>query len=349
VTHPVPMMPEKWEGSEMRVPRLGSLLAGLLICVCALMPAGAAAGPASNASRTSRVDPGIRIGTAPVAPQFVQASGTSLTLAGNPIRLRGAAIYGTSNPGGTASESQVLSWAESAHLNTIRLVNMFDERGLDDGASYDEANWIHIDQLLADISARGMLAVLDLSAFRNHLVNRDIRLNDWQTNCLPNGNRTPVDYDLIDPYRIDLAPDWQAFIDYVTSRVNTINGVRYGDDPTIALISLAGEPQPPASEECGKATSTAELTEFYRRTLEMLRLDDPNHLRSSGGLIHTDWQQLYGHDSGIDGQAIFALADKHPARAPYVPAGVRGRRHADRLPDARSRSVCDRSGQALVH
>jgi plastocyanin len=303
----------------MRVPRLGSLLASLVISLGGLMPVGAAAGAATQ-SMTSALDPGTPAEAAPLVPQFLQANGASLSLAGHPLWLKGASIYGTSNPGGTVSASQVLAWAAAAHLNTIRLVNVFDERGLDDGAPYDEANWIHVDQLLADISAHRALALLDLSAFRNHLVNRDIRVNGWQANCLPNGDRAPVDYDLIDPYRVGLASEWQAFIDFVTSRLNTVTGVQYADDPTIAVISLAGEPQPPASAECGKATGGAELTEFYRRTLEMLRIDDPNHLRSSGGLIHTDWQQLYGHDSGIDGQAIFALADNTlPALHTYPP------------------------------
>ena len=65
---------------------------------------------------------------------------------------------------------------------------------------------------------------------------------------------------------------------------------------------------PPGSEECGKATTTAGLTDFYQRTLGYLASIDANHLRSTGGLIHLDWQQLYGGSSGIDGQAIFALA-----------------------------------------
>ena len=284
----------------MRALSTASLVA--LLCLASVAPGGIA--------RTQTRDQRIALPNAPLPPEFVQASGTSLTRGGNSFQLRGAAIYGTSNPGGPNSASQVLGWAQAAHLNTIRLVNMFDERGLDDTAPFDETNWAHIDQLLADIAARDMVAVLDLSAFRNHLVNRVIVDRNWQTECGP-GPRGTADFALLDPYRVDLASEWQTFIDFVTSRINTVTGTRYSDDPTIAVISLAGEPLPPASQECGKAMDTAELTEFYRRTLEMLRLDDANHLRSSGGLIHLDWQQLYppNGDSGIDGQAIFALAD----------------------------------------
>src|SRR6185503_5747013 len=55
-------------------------------------------------------------------------------------------------------------------------------------------------------------------------------------------------------------------------------------------------------------------------TLGYWRTLDANHLRSTGGLIHLDWQELYGHSSGIDGQAIFALADNTlPALHTYPP------------------------------
>ena len=33
-----------------------------------------------------------------------------------------------------------------------------------------------------------MRVVLDLSAFRNHLVNRDIRANGWESACQPGAN-----------------------------------------------------------------------------------------------------------------------------------------------------------------
>ena len=82
--------------------------------------------------------------------------------------------------------------------------------------------------------------------------------------------RPPGTYEATDPYRVSAASEWQTFIDFVTSRINTVTGVAYKDDPTIAVISLAGEPEPPNTQECGKATDTATLTEFYRRTLAML-------------------------------------------------------------------------------
>ena len=217
--------------------------------------------------------------------------------------------------------------AVSGGLNTLRLVNVFDERGLTTNAPYVEADWRRVDAIIARARGAGLRVVLDLSAFRNHLVNRDIRANGWEANCLPGADRSPVDYTAIDPYRPALAGEWHTFLDFVTNRVNTVNGVRYRNDATIAVISLAGEPQPPGSEECGKATSTAGLTNFYATTLGYLASIDANHLRSNGGLIHTDWEHLYGGSSGIDGVAIFSLAANtlpslHTYPAQYRPDGT---------------------------
>jgi endo-1,4-beta-mannosidase len=192
--------------------------------------------------------------------------------------------------------------ASQAGLNSLRIVNPFVEDGTSAGAPVAAADWQRVDQILARARGAGMRVVLDLSGFRNHLVNRDIQANNVGATCAtehPDG----VDYAAIDPYRPALQAEWEQFLDFVVGRINSVNGVSYRDDATIAVISIAGEPLPPASDDCGKATSTAGLTDFYERTLGYLASIDPNHLRSTGGFIHLDWA------SGIDGQAIFALAD----------------------------------------
>ncbi len=265
--------------------------------------------------------------TASTALPFVTASGTELRIGGQPFTFHGAAIYGTSNPGAPNDPASTVALAANGGLNTLRLVNMFDERGLTAGAPYVEADWQRIDGLLARARGAGMRVVLDLSAFRNHLVNRDIRANGWEANCLPGADRSPVDYGAIDPYRVGLAGDWETFLDFVVDRINSVNGVRYGNDATIAVISIAGEPSPPGSEECGKAASTGGLTDFYERTLGYLASIDANHLRSNGGLLHLDWVELYGGSSGIDGEAIFLLADNtlpslHTYPPQYAPDGT---------------------------
>jgi len=267
---------------------------------------GVQAGNATYAAATAVVLSVTITTSTPMA--YVVASGDELRIAGQPFRLLGGSIYGTSNPGGPVDPRATVAMAVSGGLNTVRLVNVFDERGLDTNAPFVESDWRRVDALIARARGAGLRVVLDLTAFRNHLINRDIRAHGWETNCQSGADRSPVDYAAIDPYRSSLDAEWRTFLAFVTNRVNTVNGVRYGADATIAVISVAGEPEPPGSEECGKATTTADLTDFYTRTLGYLASIDGNHLRSNGGLIHTDWEQLFGSSSGIDGGAIFALA-----------------------------------------
>ena len=165
--------------------------------------------------------------------------------------------------------------------------------------------------MLASLAEADLHAILDLSVHRNHLVNQAVIDAGLVENCRPGADRYPVNYAALSPYRPDLADEWRDWMAFVANRVNTVTGVRYRDDPTIAIVSIAGEPGPPNSEECGMAASTQELTDFYARTMAHWQALDPNHLVSNGGFIHLDWEELHGNPfgSGIDWQAIFS----HPA------------------------------------
>ncbi|HEX7345831.1 MAG TPA: fibronectin type III domain-containing protein, partial [Candidatus Limnocylindrales bacterium] len=193
--------------------------------------------------------------TATAAMPFVVASADTLTLGGQPFRLHGASIYGTSNPGAPNTPAQTVALASQAGLNTLRIVNPFLEDGVSANAPFAAADWQRVDQILARARGAAIRVVLDLSGFRNHLVRRDILANDVADTCAeehPQG----VDYAAIDPYRPALQAEWEAFLDFVVGRINSVNNVRYRDDATIAVISIAGEPLPPASDDCGKATSS---------------------------------------------------------------------------------------------
>ena len=101
---------------------------------------------------------------------FVQASGTSLVLDGSAFRIFGAAIYQTSNFGHTADVDQVFLWAHQAHLNTLRLTDIFEQTTNDPNAPYREADWRWIDGLIARSQDEGLKVILDLSSYRNWLV-----------------------------------------------------------------------------------------------------------------------------------------------------------------------------------
>ena len=250
---------------------------------------------------------------------FVVANGTQLKMDGQTFVFDGAAVYHASSGNPAQTPAQAIALASQAKLNIVRLTDIFDESA--NGNPYSETNWAIQDEIIARARGAGMRVVLDLSSFRNYLVNRDIRLSG--VNCGGGAVRTPADYLAVDPYRPALESEWETFLSWVVNRVNTMTGVRYGDDATIAVISVAGEPHGSGTEDCGKAVSTSDLTDFYARTLGYLASIDPNHLRSNGGLTQTDWQQVYGGaaNSGIDGQSIFALtANTLPSLHTYPPA-----------------------------
>ncbi|HXX59862.1 MAG TPA: fibronectin type III domain-containing protein, partial [Candidatus Sulfotelmatobacter sp.] len=270
------------------------------------------------------------------ATGFVVANGTQLSLNGQPFPIFGASIYETSNNGATADPDQVFGWATQAHLNTLRLIDTLDEDGTDANAPYEAADWSRTDGLIARAQAAGLHVTIDFSDFRNWWVDRQVVLHDTQNPGAPiswayacaNYALGNVDFSALDPYSVAARPAWTAFMTYVANRVNTVTGMPYRNDPTILVVSMAGEPWGAGSSECGEATSEQELTDFYAWALGEWKSLDPNHLRSNGGLTGT-YAGLDGNGhpipSGqqIDGLGIFDLADNTlPSLHTYPPAGT---------------------------
>jgi hypothetical protein len=212
----------------------------------------------------------IEVLSAP-ADAFVSACGTALCLAGRPWYL-----YGASDLGGLDDPDARASLSVAARLNTLRVVNFLDEHGSVGGAPYDAARWARVDAAIAAAGSAGLHVVLDLSTYRN---------------LLRNAGLNPYTY------------DWGPFVAFVTQRSNTVSGMRYADDPTIALVSVAGEVEPLHTPANALGITTQEVTSFFERTLGEWRALDAHHLLSSGGLLQLDW------DSGIDWRAIFGLAN----------------------------------------
>jgi hypothetical protein len=50
------------------------------------------------------------------------------------------------------------------------------------------------------------------------------------------------DVPLLDPYTVAHRADWTQFMTFVANRVNTVSGLKYRNDPTILVVSIAGEP-----------------------------------------------------------------------------------------------------------
>lgn len=208
---------------------------------------------------------------------FVTACGTSLCLNGKIWHMYGGSIYGYQSD--TASR---ISLATQGKLNTVRITNMLNESSTDlVNAPFDSTKWAKVDAAIAAAGNANLKVILDLSSYRN---------------LYKNNNRNA--YTL----------DWSTFINWVANRTNTVSGVVYKNDPIIAIISVAGEVDPPNASSATGPTSTQQLTDFYTRTIAQVHAADPNHLVSEGGLLQ------YGWNSGIDWRSIFALpGDDVPA------------------------------------
>jgi len=201
----------------------------------------------------------------------VQRCGTALCVAGQTWYL-----YGASNLGGLDNPDAATKLAVSGRVNTLRIVNFLDEHGSPSAAPYDEARWQRVDRVIASARAQGLRVILDLSTYRNLLANAGLN-----------------------PYAVD----WKPLVAFVTGRRNTVTGLTYSADPTIAFVAFAGEVEPINTPANTLGVTTSQLTSFFARTFSEWKALDANHLVSPGGLTQLDW------NSGIDWRSIFGLAD----------------------------------------
>jgi hypothetical protein len=218
--------------------------------------------------------PAPTVAPAPPAPR---ATG-SVSVCGRSLCAGGARwyLYGASILGGMDDPATAVSRAAAAGLNTVRVVNFLDEHGAVGSAEFNEWHWARLDRVIAAAGGTGLKVILDLSTHRN---------------LIANAGRNPYTH------------DWTSFIQFAANRRNTVTGVRYGDDQTIALIAFAGEVEPLKTPDNTLGITTAQVTSFFQKAFATWKQHDRLHPVSSGGLLH------YGWDSGIDWRAIFAAAD----------------------------------------
>ena len=217
-------------------------------------------------------------------PALVANCGLLLCEGGRPWHMYGASEYRSSAETGIDQPAATVELARKAGLNTLRVINFYDSK-LDPAVEpFSETRWAKVDAMIAAAERANMHVFLDLSDYRNIL---------WK-NC-------------VNPY----TSDWDSLIRFVAQRRNTVTGATYNVDPTIAAVSLAGEPERVGAHTftaadgstCTITYSTAELTAFFARTLSQWKATDPSVMVNSGGLGYIDW------NSGIDWKTIFALPE----------------------------------------
>ena len=204
--------------------------------------------------------------TVPPAGNFVYACGTQLCLDGAPFVIKGATAYGQyTNPAGE------VALAKSEGINVLELSEFDSEyQVLPDTES--SATWDTVDAFVAAAGAAGMHVIFNLSEYGQ---------------SLQNAGYTPT------------AVDWGPYLSFIANRVNTVTGVVYKDDPTMAMIELWGEI--PAPNYPDRAGTTAQLTSWFAQSETEWHALAPNILVSTGGFSY-----INDPGSGIDWQTIMA-------------------------------------------
>lgn len=198
---------------------------------------------------------------------YVTVCGTNLCLNGTTWYMYGASVYqGLDNPSSTISQAQ------TAKLNMVRITDFLDiPSGV--AGSTDEARWRKVDGMIAAASQANLKVLLDLSAFRN---------------TLEKNGTNPYTY------------NWQSFLNFAMTRVNTVSGRTYKDDPAIVAVALAGEVEAPNGGSNPLGVTQQQVTDFFSRTLAQLAATGTKSLRTTGGLMQLSW------NSGIDWRTIMS-------------------------------------------
>lgn len=198
---------------------------------------------------------------------FVEVCGMSLCVHGHAFTIHGGTAY--NQYGDPAAE---VALAKQAGLNVLEIVE-YETHHHELSDAMSEATWTRVDNFIAAAKANGLLVILNFSSYGQSLQASGIK---------------------------PTTTDWRPFLSFVTKRINTVTGIKYSEEPAIAMYELIGEVDAPNYHNETRGT-TAETTAFFRRTLAQLKALDPNHLASSGGMSY-----INDLNSGIDWQQIMA-------------------------------------------
>ena len=104
--------------------------------------------------------------------------------------------------------------------------------------------------------------------------------------------------------------DWEPYLNFIANRTNTVDGLVYKDDPTIAMVEIFGEICYPGEtgSSCPARTTgtTAQMQSFFDRTENEWHTLAPDILVSSGGFSHLiKSDKPTGVSNGIPYQAIY--------------------------------------------
>jgi hypothetical protein len=225
--------------------------------------------------------------------------GTSFCIGGRAFYPYGASFYSsTSSAGISSNPAGAVTLAQAQHLNTVRVVNWLSHNLQSQfptalAQATSSQSWAPADAFVADAEHAGLRTWLDLSDFKNLLLNT----------CT-------------NPYAASEYSAWDTYVRFAAQRVNPLTGLSYGTDPGVLWVGFSGEPYPPGTwgpgvnpagwpSACGNALSysTADLTNFFAN-VETTWKQYSTKLTMAGGIGY-----LNEANNGIDYQAIFANPD----------------------------------------
>ncbi len=217
---------------------------------------------------------------------FVGVCGSGLCVNGSAFRVKGATTYGFYDQPNT-----VISEARAAHLNTLEL-SVSNYQVLSDTEASD--TWNTVDAYIAAAKNAGLHVILNLAEFGQAMLASGYNFSSTAT-----GSSFP---------NLGWQGDWHQYLQFIANRVNTISGVTYKNDPTIAMVEVWGEiPAPDGSGGAPSCASTcwtaAQMQSFYANTMAQWHSLAPNILISSGGFSYLDYS------SGIPWQNIMSGAN----------------------------------------
>ncbi len=187
--------------------------------------------------------------------------------------------------------------AKAAGITLIRVCITFEN---DFSLWNSEELWTKVDWVLKVCADERMHAMIDLSGFHAPITEG---LNE-------------------DSWAAAAYPYWDALVDFATARQNPFAGRAYRDDPVIFQWLITGEAVPYGfTGDIHNASRDVNVIEdLILHVAERLRVKDPNHLISVGGLLHMNvpldrygreyWKTLWSNPA-IDCGAIHIYLDDY--------------------------------------
>ncbi len=228
---------------------------------------------------------------------FVQVNGTNFEINGEPYHYVGANFWFGMNLGDSSSDGDrdrlIAELDALGELGITNLRIMVASEGPNDAPyrvqpalqeapkQYSNSLLEGIDFLLDELRKRDMKAVLVLNNFFQWTGGM-AQYVSWATGePIPYPHEPPYDWTAYQEFSAEFfrnkkARRWyRSFLKTIVRRTNSINGIRYREDPTIMAWQLANEPRGFSKVE--------DYVNWVTRTTALIHRLDKNHLVSLGG------------------------------------------------------------------